>query len=88
MTELQFYVPGLRTEEKMMQFNHQTDMLPARCKVDGHHDMVYFEIDDPSQITLQQFTDVFENIGLLPRLVGTIPPEVLRGDETEREAEA
>jgi hypothetical protein len=86
MTELQFYVPGLRTEEKMMQFNHQTDMLPARCKVDAPHDMVYFEIDDPSQITLQQFTGVFENIGLRPRLVGTSPPEVGRGDETDRES--
>jgi hypothetical protein len=86
MTELQFYVPGLRTEEKMMQFNHQTDMLPARCKVDAPHDMFYFEIDDPTKICLQQFTDVFENIGLLPRLVGTIPPEVRRGDETDRES--
>jgi hypothetical protein len=84
MTELQFYVPGLRTEEKMMQFNHQTDMLPARCKVDAPHDMVYFEIDDPSRINLGQITDIFENIGLLPRLVGTIPPEIKRGDETEQ----
>ena len=86
MTELQFYVPGLRTEEKMMQFNHQTDMLPARCKVDAPHDMVYFEIDDPSRITLGQITDIFENIGLLPRLVGTIPPDIKRGDETEQAA--
>lgn len=84
MTELQFYVPGLRTEEKMMQFNHQTDMLAARCKVDAPHDMVYFEIDDPSKITLKQVTDIFENIGLMPRLVGTIPPEIRRGDVTER----
>lgn len=83
MTELQFYVHGLRTEEKLMQFNHQTDMLPARCKVDAPHDMVYFEIDDPSQVTLRNFTDIFENIGLVPRLVGTIPPEVKRGDITE-----
>jgi hypothetical protein len=86
MTELQFYVPGLRTEEKMMQFNHQTDMLAARCKVDAPHDMVYFEIDDPSRINLGQITDIFENIGLLPRLVGSIPPEIKRGDETEQAA--
>lgn len=83
MTELQFYVPGLRTEEKLMQFNHQTDMLAARCKVDAPHDMVYFEIDDPTQITLQQVTDIFENIGLLPRLVGTLPPEIVRGEAAE-----
>jgi hypothetical protein len=83
MIELQFYVPGLRTEEKMMQFNHQTDMLAARCKVDAQHDMVYFEIKDPTQITLQQVTDIFENIGLVPRLVGTLPPEIIRGDAAE-----
>ena len=86
MTEVQFYVPGLRTEEKMMQFNHQTDMLAARCKVDAPHDMVYFEIDDPSQVTLQQFTDVFENIGLLPRLVGNLPPGIRRVDVSEESA--
>lgn len=84
MIELQFYVPGLRTEEKMMQFNHQTDMLAARCKVDAPHDMVYFEIDDPSTISLQQVTDIFENIGLLARLVGTLPPEISRGNATQR----
>lgn len=67
-----------------MQFNHQTDMLAARCKVDAPHDMVYFEIEDPTKITLRQVTDIFENIGLLPRLVGTIPPEIRRGNVTER----
>ncbi len=80
MTELQFYVPGLRTEEKMMQFNHQTDILAARCKVDAPHDMIYFEIDDPSKITLRQITELFDDIGLVPRLVGTVPSEIRRDD--------
>jgi hypothetical protein len=87
MIELQYYVPGLRTEEKLMQFNHQTDMLAARCKVDAPHDMVYFEIEDPTQITLRQVTDIFDNIGLIARLVGTIPPEIDRGDMPDQEQE-
>lgn len=84
MTELQFYVQGLRAEDKLMHFQHQTDIIPARCKVDAPHDMVYFEIDDPTKITLKQITEIFESIGLVPRLVGTIPPTLRRGDVTDR----
>ena len=84
MIEILIYAPGLRTEDKLMQFHHQTDMLAARCKVDAAHDMVYFEIDDPAKVTLKQFTDLFENIGLAPRLVGTAPPEIRPGHVTER----
>lgn len=83
VTELQFYVPGLRSEENLMQLNHQTDMLAARCKVDAPHDMVYFEIEDPTQITLQQITGLFENIGLVARLVGTLPPEIEQGSASD-----
>ena len=84
MIELQFYVQGLRTGDKLMHFQHQTDIIPARCKVDAPHEMVYFEIDDPSKITLQQITALFEDIGLAPRIVGTAPPELKRGDVTDR----
>ena len=80
MTELQFYVPGLRAEEKLMQLHHQTDMLAARCKVDASHDMIYFEIADPSRISLRQITELFDDIGLAPRLVGALPPEIRRDD--------
>lgn len=80
MTELQFYVPGLRAEEKLMQLHHQTDMLAARCKVDAAHDMIYFEIPDPSRISLRQITELFDDIGLAPRLVGTLPTDIRRDD--------
>ena len=84
MIEILIYAPGLRSEEKLMQFHHQTDMLAARCKVDAAHDMAYLEIDDPAKVSLKQFTSLFENIGLVPRLVGQIPPEIRPGDTTER----
>jgi len=84
MTELLVYAPGLRREEKMMQLGHQVDMLAARYKVDAPHEMVYFEIDDPNKITLKQVNDLFVNIGLHPRFVGQIPPELKTGAVTER----
>jgi hypothetical protein len=59
-------------------------MLPARYKLDAPHDMVYFEIDDPNRVTLKQFSDLFENIGLQARFVGQIPTNLRRGDVTDR----
>ena len=84
MTEVLVYAPGLREEERIMQLGHQMDILAARYKVDAPHDMVYFEFDDPSKMTLKQVSDLFENIGLQPRFVGQVPPELKRGDVTER----
>lgn len=84
MIELLVYAPGLREADKQMLLGHQMDMLAARYKVDSRHEMVYFEIDDPNKITLKQVNDLFENIGLEPRFVGQIPPEIKRGDKTDR----
>ncbi len=84
MTELLVYAPGLRDGDKLMQLSHQMDMLAARYKVDAPHDMVYFEIDDPNRITLTQINDIFEHIGLQPRFVGQIPPEMKQGFTTDR----
>jgi hypothetical protein len=84
MTELLVYAPGLRDDDKLMQLSHQMDMLAARYKVDAPHDMVYFEIDEPEKTSLRQFNDLFENIGLRPRFVGQIPPELKNGSDTDR----
>ena len=84
MIELLVYAQGLRKDDKQMLLGHQMEMLPARYKVDAAHDMIYFEIDDASKITLKQFDELFANIGLQPRFVGQIPQELRRGDVTER----
>ncbi len=84
MTELLVYAPGLRLEERIMQLGHQMDILAARYKVDAPHDMVYFEIEDPTKITLHQVSELFESIGLQPRFVGQVPAELKRGDVTDR----
>lgn len=84
MTELLVYAPGLRTADKLMLLSHQMDMLAARYKVDAPHEMVYFEIDDPTRITLQQINDIFEHIGLKPRFVGQIPEAMKQGNVTDK----
>ena len=86
MTELLVYAPGIRQEEKLVQFSHQIDMLATRYKVDAAHDLIYFEVDDAEKISLRQINNLFENIGLRPRFVGHIPESVRQGDDEEDES--
>jgi hypothetical protein len=84
MTELLVYAAGLRAEDKLMQLGHQMDMLAARYKIDAPHDMVYFEIDDPQRINIRQINDIFEHIGLQPRIIGQIPESLKQDMVTEK----
>ena len=85
MIELEVYARGLRRESNILQIRNQMDMLPrVRYKIDANHDLVYFEIDDPKDVTLRQINDVFTDIGLIPRFVGQIPDTLRKGDETTR----
>ena len=85
MIELEVYAKGLRKEQHILELTNQMNMMPRiRYKIDTHHDLVYFEIDDPQEITFRQINDLFTNIGLIPRFVGQIPDNLRRGDETMR----
>jgi hypothetical protein len=85
MIELEVYARGLRRESNILQIRNQMDMLPrVRYKIDANHDLVYFEIDDPKDVTLRQINDVFSDVGLIPRFVGQIPDTLRKGDETTR----
>ena len=82
MIELEVYARGLRAESTLLQLRGQMDLLShIRYKVDTHHDLVYFEIDDPNRASLRQIDSVFTNIGLEPRFVGQLPEELLAADE-------
>jgi hypothetical protein len=53
------------------------NLIPkVRYKVDVHHDLVYFEIDDAADVGHAQLTALFDAIGLEPRFVGQIPAEM------------
>ncbi|MBX7209719.1 MAG: hypothetical protein K1X78_15485 [Verrucomicrobiaceae bacterium] len=85
MIELEVYAKGLRKEQHIMELRNQMDLLPrVRYKIDTNHDLVYFEIDDPREVSFRQLNDLFTHIGLIPRFVGQIPDTLRQGDETMR----
>ena len=87
MIEVEIYAPGLRSESAMMQLRNQMDSFPrVRYKVDARHDLVYFEIDRPGDITQQEIDQIFDAIDLSPRFVGQIPVEMKSGITTPLEA--
>lgn len=85
MIELEVYAKGLRTESTLKELHGQMDHLPqVRYKIDTHHDLVYFEIDKGSAVSLRRLTAIFTNIGLIPRIVGQIPVGLAADGGTQR----
>jgi hypothetical protein len=84
MIEVEIYAPGLRAESAMMRLRNQMDHFPrVRYKIDAHHDLVYFEIDRPSDISQEEIHQIFEAVDLTPRFVGQIPAELRNGTTSE-----
>ena len=55
MIELEVYAKGLRNTRYLTELRGQMDMLPkVRYKIDSRHELVYFEIDDPEEVSLEQ----------------------------------
>lgn len=84
MIEIEIYAPGLRAESYMLQLRHQMDNFPkVRYKVDTRHDIVYFEIDRPGDLSQMEINQIFEAIDLEARFVGQIPDELRTGATTK-----
>ncbi len=76
MIELEIYAAGVRDLEKIMELDRALDEIPGlRYKIDSNHDIVYLEADEP-QFTIYEIRSAFERVGLVPRIVGAIPPEL------------
>jgi len=85
MIELEVYAKGLRATKYLVELRGQMDMLPkVRYKIDVRHDLVYFEIDHPEEVSLKQIHCLFTDIGLNPRFVGQIPDSLRPDGETVR----
>ncbi len=85
MIELEVYARGLRDGDCALRLQNQMNIIPkARYKVDTNHDLVYFEIDEPHNLTQRQIARVFESIGLEPRFVGQLPAGIPVGVDTGR----
>jgi hypothetical protein len=84
MIELEVYAAGLRNLDTVMELDHQLAALPGvRYKVDGNHDLVYLELEEPG-ITLRELRAMFRKIGLEPRFIGAVPDELRDRTKTER----
>lgn len=76
MIELEIYAAGVRDLEKILALDRILETIPGlRYKVDSNHDIVYFEADEPI-FTLAQIRSAFEELGLVPKVVGAVPPEL------------
>ena len=84
MIEVEIYAPGLRADSALLQLRNQMDQFPkVRYKVDARHDLVYFEIDKPGDISQQEINHIIEAMDLDPRFVGQIPEELRTGMTTK-----
>jgi hypothetical protein len=76
MIELEVYAAGMRDLNKILELDHQLETIPGlRYKVDSNHDLVYFELEEPT-ISIREIRAIFRKLGLDPRFVGAIPSEL------------
>jgi hypothetical protein len=83
MLELEVYAAGLRDLNKILELDHQLEAIPGlRYKVDTNHDIVYLDLDEPT-ITFREIRAIFKKLGLDPRFIGAIPPELRPKTKTQ-----
>lgn len=76
MLELEVYAAGVRDLNKILELDHELETAAGlRYKVDRNHDLVYLEMEEPI-VTFREIRASFRKLGLDPRFVGTIPPEL------------
>lgn len=85
MIELEIYAPGVRETDKIMELDHALSAVAGlRFKVDSNHDIVYMEFEEPPAMTSGEVRNVFVRLGLQPRFVGAVAPELRAKVKTQR----
>lgn len=83
MLELEVYADGVRDLNKIMELDMELEAIPGlRYKVDRNHDIVYMELDGPI-VTFREIRATFRKLGLEPKFVGAIPPELRPKTKTQ-----
>jgi len=83
MIELEVYAAGLRDLNKILELDHELEAIPGlRYKVDSNQDIVYLELEEPT-ITFREIRPIFKKLGLDPRFIGAIPPELRPKTKTQ-----
>jgi hypothetical protein len=82
MIELEVYAQGVRDMDKILEPSHQIGAIPGlRYKVDRNHNLVYTKLEGPTR-SVQKIRSMLRKLGLTPRFIGTIPPELCAKPET------
>ena len=83
MLELEVYAAGLSDLDKILELDQQLTAIPGlRYKVDRNHNLVYFELDEPT-ITVREIRAIFRKLSLDPRFIGAIPAELRPKTKTQ-----
>jgi hypothetical protein len=83
MIELEVYAAGVRDLNKILELDHQLEAVAGlRYKIDSNHDLVYLELEEPT-ISFREIRATFRKLGLDPRFVGAVPPELRPKMETQ-----
>ena len=83
MIELEVYAAGMRDLNKILELDHQLETIPGlRYKVDSNHDLVYLELEEPT-VGFREIRAIFRKLGLDPRFIGAIPPELRPKTKTQ-----
>jgi hypothetical protein len=83
MLELEVYAAGVRDLNKIMELDMELEAIPGlRYKVDRNHDIVYMELDEPT-VTFREIRATFRKLGLEPKFVGAVPPELRPKTKTQ-----
>ena len=76
MLELEVYAAGVRDLNKILELDQELQAIAGlRYKVDSNHDVVYLEMDEPT-VTFREIRAIFRRLGLDPRFICAIPPEL------------
>jgi len=83
MMEQEVYAVGLRDLNKGLELDHHLEAIAGlRYRVDGNHDLVYLELDNAT-LNVREIRAIFLRLGLNPRFIGAIPPELRPKSKTE-----
>jgi hypothetical protein len=83
MFELEVYAAGVRDLNKILELEHQLAVVAGlRYKGDRNHDLVYMELEEPT-MTFREIRAIFRKLGLEPRFIGAIPPELRPKTKTQ-----
>ena len=83
MIELEVYAGELCALNKILELDHHLEAIAGLCyKVDSNHDLVYLELDNAT-LNVREIRAIFLRLGLNPRFIGAIPPELRPKSKTK-----